>query len=122
MTNRKNWLLVALGILAFLNGAVSQYTAHGMVLSPSDMVFMLAATVLIFTWYYVDAKQINYRRSPLLDIGIIAICLIALPYYFLRSRGFKKSMLYTGALILVVIAWSLLVQAGAYAVYYGMQH
>lgn len=122
MTDSKKLLLAALGLLAFLNGAVDQYMSPGAALSPADMVFMIAVTIVLFTWYYLDAKQIGYRRSMPLDIAVIAVGLVALPYYFLRSRGLKKGLLYTLGFILVIVAWSWLANAGAFALNYGLQH
>lgn len=122
MNDSKKLLLAALGLLAFLNGAVDQYMNPGVALSPADMVFMIAVTIVLFTWYYLDAKQIGYRRSMPLDIAVIAVGLIALPYYFLRSRGIKKGLLYTLGFVLVIVAWSWLAKVGAFALNYGLQH
>lgn len=72
-------------------------------------------------WYYYDTEQIKYRRSPLLNICVIGIGVIAIPYYFFRSRGFRKGLLYTALLLTFVIAWLGLQMAGASAVYYGIQ-
>lgn len=121
MNNNEKLLLAALGLLGFFNGAFDQYWNSGVVLSPVDMVFTVATTIVLFSWYYLDARRIGYRRGVPLDIAVIAVGLIALPYYFLRSRGIRKGALYVGGFVLIVIAWLLLEKTGAYAAYYGLQ-
>lgn len=121
MNNTKNKLLIALALVAFMYGAVAQYFAPGASFSKIDMLFMLIGTTLSFMWYYYDSIEVEYRRGALLNIAVIAIGVIAFPYYFFRTRGFKKGLLYTGLFVLVVIAWSALQLAGAYAVRFGIQ-
>jgi hypothetical protein len=46
----------------------------------------LAFSFLIFTWYRRDSDERQYRRSRWLNIGIILLTPVAVPYYLLRSR------------------------------------
>ena len=47
---------------------------------------MLVALAFIFMWLHYDGLQVGYRRSALLNIGIVALGFIFIPVYFYRSR------------------------------------
>lgn len=119
--NKKNWLLVALGGVALLSGATAQYLEYSSARAPAEMCFMLIGITLYFAWYYVDSEEIGYRRGMLLNVAVVALAIVALPYYFFRSRGFKKGLVYTALFLLAVIAWSALHGIGAYAVHQVLQ-
>ena len=121
INKQKNGLLVALAVTAVLNGAVAQYFEPGVIFAKTDAIFTFVGITLIFTWYYLDSKQTRYRRSVFLNTAVIAIGIIALPYYFFRSRGLKEGFIYSALFILVMIGWSVLQIGGAYAVLYGSQ-
>ncbi|HXZ54996.1 MAG TPA: hypothetical protein VEH03_06025 [Burkholderiales bacterium] len=59
----------------------------------ADTIVSLAA---IYWWYYADKEQRQFRAGPLLNVGVIALAIIALPVYFIRSRGWKRGGLATG--------------------------
>lgn len=46
----------------------------------------LVLSALIFGWYYFDSNDRSYRRSKLLNIAVVALALVAIPYYLVRSR------------------------------------
>jgi len=121
MNSKKNWILLFLAITAFINGAVTQYLESGVTFPKTDIPFMVVGLFLYFWWYYLDSEQMEYQRSKLLNIGIIAVGFIAFPYYFFRTRGMKKGFAYTIVFIIVLMSWSVLETAGAHAVYYGIQ-
>jgi hypothetical protein len=118
---QKAWVLVALGVASFLSGVIDQYFYPGREWPPSAMGFTVIGIFLVFIWYRLDSEQMNYRRSPWLNVGVIAIAIVALPYYFLRSRGLKKGALATLAMLLAIIACNALWIGGTYASYYGLQ-
>ena len=121
MGNKKNIVLLVLAILAFINGATTQYLEPGVVFPKTDMWFMFAGIFFIYMWYYIDSEQVKYKRGALLNIAIVALGAVALPYYFFRSRGFKKGLIHTVIFFLLVALWVVLQTGGAYAVYYGIQ-
>ena len=84
----------------------------------STIILMLFALGVIFWWYVQDSNKYQYRRSPLLNIGILAIGFIALPYYFFRTRGFKGGLYTTSLFIIIFIAWYIVSYAGSYAAWY----
>lgn len=49
----------------------------------------------IYWWYYVDKNETRYRAGPLMNAGVIALAIVALPIYFVRSRGWKRGSLFT---------------------------
>jgi hypothetical protein len=112
---------VFLAITAFSNGVATEYFEPEIMFPLTDFLFMFIGVFWSFWWYYLDSEQIEFKRSMLLNIGIVAIGLLAFPYYFFRTRGFKTGLIYTSLFIVVVIAWSVLQSVGAQLVYYGMQ-
>src|ERR1700730_6395223 len=86
--------LLALGILALISlispmiemmvtGRVEMFSKFGMV----ETVVSLA---VLFWWYHVDKREWNYKAGPLMNGGVLALAIFALPVYFVRSRGWKK--------------------------------
>jgi hypothetical protein len=117
----KTLILCLLGGAALSFGAIDQYFYPGEAVPPTAIAFTLITVALIFLWYRFDAAEAGYRRTPWLNVGVIAVALLALPYYLFRSRGAKRGFIAIGLLVLAFIGMNLLSMAGAYAVYYGMQ-
>jgi hypothetical protein len=44
----------------------------------------------IFWWYHADKADKGYRAGPLMNAGVVALAIIALPIYFIRSRGWRR--------------------------------
>jgi len=70
-------------------------------LSKYDLVATIVSIPLIFWWYHVDKREHDYQAGPLMNGGIIAVAVIALPIYFVRTRGWKGGAIAT-VLALVV--------------------
>ncbi|GAB3349287.1 hypothetical protein [Lysobacter tyrosinilyticus] len=119
--NHKNLVLAILAIASFASGAIDQYFYPGRPFPPTAVAFTLIGVALIFFWYRLDSTQLGYRRSPWLNVSVIALAIVALPYYFFRSRGFKKGAIATGVMLLAYAASSALTLAGSYSAYYGLQ-
>lgn len=117
----KMWLVFGFLALSFAAGVLGQYYYPGMEVSPADIWLMPAFAFLLFLWYRIDSEQRSYRRTPWLNVMIIAVAVIALPYYFVRSRGVKGGMLATVAMLLVAVLGAALTVAGQYSAYYGLQ-
>jgi hypothetical protein len=47
----------------------------------------------IFWWYHTDKHAKNYRAGPLMNVGVIALTIVALPVYFIRSRGWRRGVI-----------------------------
>jgi hypothetical protein len=121
LANSKNVVLLILAALSFVYGAVSQYLFPGRVQPPSDLAFVPLFALLIFIWYRLDTDQRAYRRTPLLNVGVVALAVFALPYYFFRSRGARGGFLALGLFTLCLVAAVLITVAGQYFAYYVLQ-
>ena len=119
--NAKNRVIAALAFLSLVSGAINQYFYPGREFPPTALASMAIMALLIFFWYRLDSQQVGYRRSPWLDIGVVGIAIVALPYYFIRSRGAKKGIICTGLLLLMYAASVLLAMIGSYVTYYALQ-
>jgi hypothetical protein len=73
-----------------------------------ELAETLVALVLIFWWYHVDKAQYGYRAGPLMNGGMLLAAVIAMPIYFIRSRGWKHG------------AQATLVAAVVFGVLYGL--
>ncbi len=116
----KTLLLIALAAASFLAGAVRQYFDPGEFFARL-IAFFLLGTTLTFLWYRAASDAHNYKRSALLNIGVVAFAVIALPYYFFRSRGAKGGLVALGYFILVLALSSALDTGGGYLTYYVLQ-
>jgi hypothetical protein len=63
-----------------------------------------------FIWFMADAANIGFKPSTGLKIAVIAIAVVAIPYYRFKYTGFKKGMLFIGKFIgihicLVALLW-----------------
>jgi hypothetical protein len=110
--DKRSIVVLAILLLGFVSGAIGQLVAPEQVISPVDIAFSLVGAFLVFFWYRFDTDAMHYRRNPLLSVAVVALGLVALPYYFFRSRGFARGLLASAMFLLLVIAYSLLQMAG----------
>jgi hypothetical protein len=85
---KPNQILVLLLLyFAALSGMASYFDMRG-IAEPqwSVIVTSIAGSLLLFWWYWADSTSRSYRRTPLLNVAIIGIGFLAVPYYLLRSR------------------------------------
>lgn len=119
--SKKAIILVVLALASLLAGMIGQYYWPGAPFSAADAVYALVGAFLIFAWYHIDAGQRGYRRSIWLNAGVILLAIVAVPYYFFRSRGFKSGLVWTGLFLLLLAVTSLLTKAGQYITYYWLR-
>jgi len=117
----KPLVVVALAALSFASGAAGQYFYPGQDVSPVDLWVLPGFAFLIFWWYRLDSSQAGYKRTPWLNVGVIAVAALALPYYFFRSRGLKRGSLATLAMLGAIVASGLLTLGGQYTASIGLQ-
>ena len=96
----KRTALAALALIAFAGPLVEQW-ASGRVeaFSRYDMAVTLVSLPFLFWWYHVDKHERGYRAGVLMNGGVLAAAIVALPIYFVRSRGWKR-----GAVTIVLAA------------------
>ena len=73
--------------MAMLGGMSAYLDSHG-IREPNWSVVStsIGFSLLVFWWYWVDSTLRSYRRSPLLNVAVVAVSFVAIPYYLLRSR------------------------------------
>jgi hypothetical protein len=76
------------------------------------LVQNLLSIAPIFWWYHVDKAEKQYRAGPLMNAGVVALAIIALPVYFIRSRGWKRGSISIVKGVVVVAAITLLGMLG----------
>ena len=76
------------------------------------MVLSLCCAILVFSWYYLDTGERAYQRTPLLNMMVVAVGVVAIPYYLFRSRGAQRGVRACGLFLLASLAWLLLAAAG----------
>ena len=87
----KTYALAIIALISLL-GPVVEVLATGRIEPLGNFALAEAAVsiVPIYWWYYLDKEERAYRAGPLLNGGVIAAAVIALPIYFVRSRGWKR--------------------------------
>ncbi len=87
MTTHRKIIFILL-MLSIASGLVDGYYAHlaRITPGPANLLFAFLFTAAAFAWYYFDAKARSYHRRKLLDIAVIVLNIIAIPYYLIRSR------------------------------------
>lgn len=110
---QKRAALAALAFIAFAGPLIEQW-ASGRVeaFSRYDMAVTLVALPFLFWWYHVDKHEQRYRAGVLMNGGVLAAAVVALPIYFVRSRGWKRGLLTTVLAALFFGALLLLGEAG----------
>jgi len=75
-------------VVSLLCGAVAEYCQDHFVREPGwwRLVSTASVVLLMFSWYYCDSRARAFRRSRSLDFGVVALALVAVPYYLVRSR------------------------------------
>ena len=104
-------------IAEFISGCLRQYLFPGKLIAPSDIPVELFVITLIFIWYYIDSNEKKYKRNLWLNMGIIALWIIVIPYYMFRTRNIKTALKSIFILFLLVGCCWLLDSGGEYAVY-----
>ena len=82
---------------------------------------MFSTSLLAFQWYWLDSELRGYRRSIPLNVSVVALAGIALPYYLFRSRGVKGGFVGVGLLVLLFVVAAALIGVGQLTVYYFWQ-
>lgn len=54
--------------------------------SPLNIVYQLATLLACFAWLHFDSRQLDIRRPWWLNVGIVLITSIFVPYYLYKTR------------------------------------
>ena len=105
---------MALGMLAVLSIAspIAEVAVTGHIdsMGKFDLAETFVAITLVYWWYHADKAEHGYRAGPLMNGGIILAAIVALPVYFVRTRGWKRGGLASLA-ALAVLGFSLGLEA-----------
>ena len=82
-------MLVVIGIAS---GIGTQYPDPYNPSQAANAVFVVLFALATFAWFRADAIQRAYRRSPFLNVGVFGLAAVALPYYLVRSRGWRRGL------------------------------
>jgi hypothetical protein len=91
----KAWALAILAAISLL-GPVLEMLVTGRIEPYGNfaMAEVFVSIAPIYWWYYLDKNETRYRAGPLMNAGVIALAIVALPIYFVRSRGWKRGGLF----------------------------
>jgi hypothetical protein len=109
----KAQILWAFAAVSFIAGA------NPVVAMSADMVRMIelglvfAMVFLIFLWYRIDADERGFQRSLLLNVAIVMVAALAVPYYLIRSRGWQEGQLAVLKALVVFVGSIVLSALGA---------
>jgi hypothetical protein len=78
---------VAYVVTGAVDGAGVAAFPRGVVAVGLQTVAALVMSAVTFYWYRLDARDRGYPVSQGLNMAIIGIGLIAIPYYLVRTRG-----------------------------------
>lgn len=96
MERRKLYALGAIALIALvMSVAETAMTGHVETLSVYGVIESALAIPLMYWWYYMDKQQTGYKAGPLMNVGVIAVAVIAFPIYFIRSRGWRRGAITT---------------------------
>src|SRR5262245_55884508 len=112
-TALKTLALILLGVVSLVAPLVEMLVTDQVEpLSKFDLAATVIELPLIFWWYHVDKREHGYQAGPLMNAGIIAVCVAALPIYLIRSRGWKRGIIATLLAGLVLAATFALAELG----------
>jgi hypothetical protein len=88
MKEKRKALLIAAAvssIFPFLQGLLTRRTGNNF-----GLYELVIFNIAIYWWYKIDKAQRGYSTGKLLNIGVALFNYVAIPIYFLRSRGAKN--------------------------------
>lgn len=80
----KTRVLWAFATLSFLSGARPMGSDSAQTV---ETLLIFSMALLIYLWYRFDSDQYGFQRTPLLNIGMIMLSAVAMPYYLIQTRG-----------------------------------
>ncbi len=110
-------LWVALGVMMILE--VSYNPAIGS--DPSGFAFLqtLVIALFMFGWYLADSNENNITRPMWLNIAVVLVGFLALPYYRFRYFGARRGFIFLATVIAAFIGTVIAVSVLLAAIYGG---
>ncbi|WP_116807638.1 hypothetical protein [Steroidobacter cummioxidans] len=112
---KPNQILILLLLYIAALGGMAAFLDARRIAEPqwSVIVTTMLGSLLVFWWYWADSVSRSYRRSPLLNVAIIAVGFLAVPYYLLRSRQRGQRLAAFAKLVAFVLLMVVAVMIGA---------
>jgi hypothetical protein len=86
--------LMVLAALSFASPALERaVTGRVEMWSSFGIAELLLSLIALFWWYHLDKADHHYRAGRLMNAGVLVLAIVALPIYFIRSRGWKRGAL-----------------------------
>ena len=105
--------LIALAAISFVMPALERaMTGRVEMLSTYGLVETALSLIALFWLFHLDKAEHDYRAGKLMNAGVLTFAAIALPIYFIRSRGWKRGALTIGLALLFLCAMFALEEAG----------
>ncbi|MFN2644768.1 MAG: hypothetical protein ABR570_07235 [Burkholderiales bacterium] len=83
--------LFLLAVISLLSPALeATVTGRVEMMSTYGLVETAVSLILLFWWYHVDKADHGYHAGKLMNAGVLLFAVVALPLYFIRSRGWKR--------------------------------
>lgn len=99
----KTQVLWAFAVVSFVSGAHAASSGVTEVAGPIELGLVFAMISLIFLWYRIDADQHGFQRSVFMNVSIVMVAAIAVPYYLIRSRGWQHGQIAVLKAVLVFL-------------------
>jgi hypothetical protein len=110
------WKAVALILLAGLSFASPALeraiTGRVELMSSFGLAETLVSLVVLFWWFHLDKAEHNYRAGKLMNAGVLVLAAVALPIYFIRSRGWQRGAIAIGIALVYLAGTFLLAELG----------
>jgi hypothetical protein len=105
--------LIMLAVLSFI-APLAERWATGRVepFSNYGLAEMALSLVILFWWYHVDKAEHAYQAGKLMNAGVLLLAVVALPVYFIRSRGWQRGIRTTALALLFLGVTLALGEAG----------
>jgi hypothetical protein len=112
----RKWKIAALALLAaisFLSPMVERMlTGRVDMLSNFGIAETVVSLILLFFWYHLDKAEQNYQAGKLMNAGVLLLMVLALPIYFIHSRGWQRGAFAIGVAVLFLAATFVLAELG----------
>jgi hypothetical protein len=88
---QKTLALALMAAVSFVSPLVESFATGGVeMMSSHGLVETAISIVLLFWWYHVDKDERDYTAGRLMNAGVLVLAAVALPIYFVRSRGWRR--------------------------------
>jgi hypothetical protein len=103
-------LVVVAAAFAFIHGVhIARGTTQPEYLQVISSVLFGALT---FLWFWIDSEARSFKRSLLLNVAIVGLAFVAVPYYLIRSRGEGERLIAIAKLIFFVVTLFIAIMIG----------